>query len=184
MSKSPKDERSLPNKEDVRPQTTTPMGSQVPPHGHDHEYRDISFRGIYQFLVVLAATIVGTMLVVWGFFAILESRAESTDAERPPMAEPTRVERTDTLQPTPRIDMARFRQMEDSVLASAGWADETKTSAKIPIDAAIAYIVANPDAIGASAAVVADSVANDAPAATDSTAAAADDPHAGHDHGQ
>lgn len=126
-------------KENVVPQHTRPQGSTVAPSGRDHEYKDISFKSIIRFAVVLVALAAVTHILLWGVFEIFDSRHDQV-AARNPMAAPH------TLPPAPRLqvdegeDINEFRMQEDSMMHAYGWLDRNAGVARIPIDRAIEVI--------------------------------------------
>ena len=126
-------------KENVVPQHTRPQGSTVAPSGRDHEYKDISFKSIVRFAVVLVVITVVTHVLLWGVFEILDSRVTYAE-EYNPMALPN------TLPPAPRLqvdegeDINEFRMQEDSMMQAYGWLDRNAGVARIPIDRAIEVI--------------------------------------------
>ncbi len=133
---------------DVHLPKSAPQGTHIPPHGHDHEYRDISFRGIWQFVITLVVVTVAVQFGLWGMFNILENRAKASDTEPSPAGPPPVAVRSDTLLISPRYTLANFRQMEDSVLDSYAWVDEQKGIAKIPVDVALEVISSRLDTLG------------------------------------
>jgi hypothetical protein len=128
-------------KENVVPAHTRPQGSTVPPSGRDHEYKDISFKSIIRFVVVLAVLTVATCVLMWGMFEVLGERHEGTPARPNPMAGSGRQ-----IPPAPRLqvnegaDIHEFRRREDSMLNAYGWLDRGNGVAKIPIDRAMDLI--------------------------------------------
>jgi hypothetical protein len=128
-------------KENVVPSHTRPQGSTVPPSGRDHEYKDISFGSITRFVVVLIVLCAVSSALMWGMFEILEERHAMSDQRPNPMSDTTdRLPPLPRLQVNERMDIASFRQREDSMLKAYGWLDRSRGAARIPIDRAIDLI--------------------------------------------
>jgi hypothetical protein len=131
------DAKAMANLEDVVPTGTHPQGSTVPPHGDDHEYRDISFRTLYQAIIMIMGMIVVAALACFGLFRLLDSNTGRPTTPMSPMTETVRNTRGPQLQAEPRADMVTYRGHEDSVLNSYGWSDSIMHVARIPISRAI-----------------------------------------------
>lgn len=101
-----------------------------------HELSDLKPRAIVIFLVVLAVTIVGVLVVsmwVYDYSAYRLAKSEappSTLAKQAPPPEPR-------LQVFAPKDMQEFRAEEDATLTSYGWIDRTAGVVRIPIDRAM-----------------------------------------------
>lgn len=98
-----------------------------------HERSDVGTRFIYIGVVTLAISVVFlSLLVLWLFPK--ETLDRTLRLPLPQFPQPQ-------LQTTPRADMAAFRHAEMERLNSAGWIDQAKGVAHIPIAAAMRKIV-------------------------------------------
>jgi hypothetical protein len=101
-----------------------------------YETRDLTPRAIATFLVVLAVTIVGVLVVSMWIYDYSASRLAQTEAPPSPLAKPAAP-------PEPRLqvaapkDMQEFRAAEDAALKSYGWVDRAAGAVRIPIDRAM-----------------------------------------------
>ena len=101
-----------------------------------YETRDLTPRAIATFLVVLAVTIVGVLLVSMWIYNYSASRLARTEALSSPLAKPAAP-------PEPRLqvsalkDMQEFRATEDATLKTYGWVDRATGVVRIPVDRAM-----------------------------------------------
>lgn len=101
-----------------------------------YETRDLTPRAIATFLVVLAVTIVGVLLVSMWIYDYSASRLAQTEAPPLPLAKLAAP-------PGPRLqvsapkDMQEFRAAEDAILKSYGWVDRAAGVVRIPVDQAM-----------------------------------------------
>jgi hypothetical protein len=104
----------------------------------------VSYQGIAWFVVILAATTLFCMAVVWGLFRAMEYRTTRAEAQPAPLAVPM-GERG--LPPGPNLltdepgNLRTFRQREDAALTSYGWVDESTGVVRVPIDRAKALVL-------------------------------------------
>jgi hypothetical protein len=132
-----KKEVPLTMKENVIPDHTRGQGTTVASHGHDHEYRDISFRSIIRFAVSIVLLVLVAYVLMWGAFELLADRAAKSDTPVSPVASRTQVPPGPRLQASAATDMRSFRAHEDSLLNGYGWVDKGTGVARIPIGRAI-----------------------------------------------
>lgn len=101
-----------------------------------YETRDLTPRAIATFLVALAVTIVGVLVVSMWIYDYSASRLAQIEATPPSLAKPAAP-------PEPRLqvfapkDMREFRAAEDATLKSYGWIDRATGVLRIPIDRAM-----------------------------------------------
>jgi len=109
----------------------------------------ISYSGIVWFVVVLTVVTVGCQILMWGLFAFMQNRAESTDAVRSPV-QPALVQpgiqngqiigSPERPQPLMLVDeptvLHDFRERELQSLTTYGWVDRNAGTVRIPIDRA------------------------------------------------
>jgi hypothetical protein len=114
----------------------------------------ISYVGIAWFVVILTATTLVCMVIVWGMFGWMSSREASRDAARAPLADPVitpAIEEGRVLlggtEPQPGIlvvestVLRQFRGTEDTELTTYGWIDENTGTVRIPIERAKALLL-------------------------------------------
>jgi hypothetical protein len=101
-----------------------------------YETRDLTPRAIAIFLVVLAVTIMGVLVVSMWIYDYSAGRLAQTEAPPSPLAKPAAP-------PEPRLqvaapkDMQEFRAAEEATLKSYGWVDHAGGVVRIPIDRAM-----------------------------------------------
>ena len=114
----------------------TPVDGSSP----GHEQSDLRPRAIGIFLLVLALTIVGVLLVSMWIHDYSAGRLART---QPPSAPLTKQ----APPPGPRLqvaapkEMGELRAAEDAILTRYGWVDHTKGVVRIPIDRAMEVLV-------------------------------------------
>lgn len=92
----------------------------------------VSYPGIVWFVVILTATTVFCMALVWGLFEVMDYRNDRAQAA--PLAVPA-----GQLPPGPNLltdeaaNLRQFRQREDAALGSYGWADAATETVRLPI---------------------------------------------------
>ncbi len=92
----------------------------------------VSYQGIGWFVVILTATTVFCMALVWGLFEVLEYR--NVRAAPAPLAVPA-----GQMPPGPNLltdepdNLRQFRQREDAALSTYGWADPATETVRLPI---------------------------------------------------
>ena len=103
----------------------------------------VSYSGIVWFVVILTVVTVFCQGLMWGLFAVLESRADGRDAARAPLAAPQ-----GQAPPGPNLlailpsahgepaALKDFRAREEAILNSYGWADPNAGTVRIPIQRA------------------------------------------------
>jgi len=102
----------------------------------------IQYRAIIWFGIILAATTLVSMAIVWGMFAWMQSREIADDPGRVPLAAPA-----GQAAPGPGLivdepgNLAGFRARETHRLTTYGWADEAAGVLYIPIDEAKAKLL-------------------------------------------
>ena len=130
------------------------MPEIVNPETH-HETSDVNVRGVLWFIVIFVVFAILTHISVWIMFKQFAKMARHTTAT--PLTEMSRPASMDVpqqprLQPfptreqngvvkppnntTPIVDMVEMREHENQVLNSAGWVDQQKGIARIPIETA------------------------------------------------
>jgi len=122
------------------------------PHPHDgdggrgrgYEARDIKSSSILAAGIGLALMIVVFGAVAWGVYRHLASRAASSSPPPNPLAAAHARQQPPTprLQADPLRDLQEFRAHEDRWLDSYGWVDRKNAVIRIPIDRAVALLVA------------------------------------------
>jgi len=109
----------------------------------------IHYSGIGWFVVILTATTIFCMVLVWGVFEYMSSSAASRDAVRPAVAGPAVTPSIadgrivgSSARPGPEMlvieptVLEAFRAREDAELSTYGWVDENAGVVRIPIERA------------------------------------------------
>lgn len=112
-----------------------PPGTPVDGPSRGHEQSDLRPRAIGIFLLVLALTIVGVLLVSMWLYDYSAGRLARTQPSAPltkPIPPPG-----PHLQVAPTKEMGQLRRAEDAILARYGWIDRPTGVVRIPIDRAI-----------------------------------------------
>lgn len=103
----------------------------------------VSYSGIIWFVVILVVVTLACQVLMWGLFAALKDRAAGQDLARSPLAVPQ-----GQAPPGPNLlailpehfgepaALKEFREHEEAVLSSYGWADKNAGLVRIPIDKA------------------------------------------------
>lgn len=121
-------------------------------HGHATPARTegdgIAYRSLAWSMVILALITLTCYLIVWGFYVFMESRAESNDPVRSPLAAPAtyptivdgRIVSGSTA-PAPLLvnepaNLQKFRAQELETLTTYGWVDQNAGTVRVPIDVA------------------------------------------------
>ena len=97
----------------------------------------VSYQGIVWFVVILTATTVFCMALVWGVFRVTEYRTTRNEPQPAPLATPV-GERP----PGPNLltdeagNLRTFREREEAALTTYGWMDERAGTVRVPIDRA------------------------------------------------
>jgi hypothetical protein len=104
----------------------------------------ISYSGILWFVVILTITTIVCQVLMWGLFAVLRDRESSQDLARSPLAAPQ-----GQAPPGPNLiailpgsvhgepqSLKEFRDKENAILTTYGWADRNTGTVRIPIDRA------------------------------------------------
>ncbi len=134
-------EYDIPSDDVKAKQHTVQQGSTVPPAGDHHEYRDINFRGVIQFAVVLAILIVVSMLAMWGMFELFEAHTAENDPAPSPMKDTARMAPDPALQHDPVTDLKKFRAQQDSITTTYGWVDKQQGIVRIPVERAMEIVL-------------------------------------------
>jgi hypothetical protein len=107
--------------------------------GSAHENADVDGRRIWQTAAALAATIAGAVVAAYGGLALLHH--ETGRALAPTNATPAAMP-SPPLQGAPARDLAAFRAQKQALLAQYAWIDRDKGIVRIPIERAMALLVA------------------------------------------
>jgi hypothetical protein len=114
----------------------------------------ISYVGIGWFVVILTATTLVCMAIVWGMFEWMSSREASREAARSPLASPVVTPSIEEgrvllggIEPQPGIlvvestVLLQFQENEEAELTTYGWVDENTGTMRIPIERAKALLL-------------------------------------------
>lgn len=108
----------------------------------DYEKKDVDTEGVLHVGAgVIVATILSSVLVLF-LFNFLVDRARKADPPNPPLArhEQGRKPPEPRLQEMPFKDISELRADERQLLEAAGWVDEPKGLARIPIAQAMKIV--------------------------------------------
>ncbi len=118
-----------------------------------YDRTDLSARGIFMFLVSLAATCLVILLIAWGLMRYFAQQPLSQVPRTAAIVTPTRqisptgdpAQRfpAPQLQPDPVADLNKFRTSLEERLNSYGWVDKNTGIAHIPIEKAIEMMSQN-----------------------------------------
>ncbi len=108
-----------------------------------HETTDANVGGVFAFGAALAVVTAAAMLVTWLMFGYLRGHQAAVVPEYPLAAgHENRLPPEPRLQTDPRGDLQRLRAQEDRTLTTYGWVDKNAGIVRIPIDRAMALVVA------------------------------------------
>lgn len=113
------------------------------PNGVQYEKTDIDIAAVTKLgLAIVLITVVTAVLLV-PFIDLLKARGEERDPPEPAIAGfgPDRKAPEPRLQERPFDDWRAMHRQQAELLASYGWADETKGVARIPIEEAMKRLV-------------------------------------------
>jgi len=107
-----------------------------------YEARDVSLNALGKWLIALGVFIGGTALVTYGIFKLFVAPVVPGAEQRPgitvPLPPPPAP--NPALQPSPRLDLRKWREEEDEAMNSYGWVDRKKGIVRIPVDRAMDLI--------------------------------------------
>lgn len=116
------------------------------------ERQDLSPRGIYFFLVALAAGMALVAVLLWVAYHAMDAYESQHQPSQSPLVPQTQVDTRqvspDVINPFPqprlerneRLEINEFRLREEQALESYGWVDQKAGVARIPIDRAMQLI--------------------------------------------
>jgi hypothetical protein len=122
------------------------------PEAAGFERQDLSPRGVYVFLVGLAAVMAVVAVLLWVAYHAMDAYESQHQPSQSPLVPQTQV---DTRQVSPgvinafpqprlerneRLEINEFRLREEQALESYGWVDQKAGVARIPIDRAMQLI--------------------------------------------
>jgi hypothetical protein len=116
-------------------------GPENPDTSRGYEVEDASVREVLWTGVGLA---VGTIIVCIAVFGLLRVLQNAEIGSRQPISElnvSTTVPPEPRLQEKPWVEMELFRQREDQMLTTYGWADQASGRVRIPIDRAMDMVI-------------------------------------------
>jgi len=102
----------------------------------------ISYVGIGWFIVILTATTLFCMALVWGMFEWMDARETGREVQRAPLAAPMGA-----TPPGPNLltdepgNLQQYRATETEILTTYGWVDQNAGTVRIPIDRAKALLL-------------------------------------------
>ncbi len=123
------------------------------PNGEPTEGDGISYKGLAWSMIILTIITLFCYALVVGFFKFMESRAESADTPRAPLAAapvqpaiqdgrmvggPASVPSLLVGEP---MNLKKFRDEEEHLLSSYGWVDQNTAVVRLPIDRAKALLL-------------------------------------------
>lgn len=120
-----------------------------PPHDEDenprvaYEHGDADVFTVSKYAIALGFGILIAASAMWGLFSWFESRQNEEQTKLPASVIESRKSQAPPeprLQATPKLDLKEFLQSEEEALNSYHWLDATHTTARVPIDQAIAMM--------------------------------------------
>jgi hypothetical protein len=100
-------------------------GASIPPgaiedrvdHVNDHhEYRDLNFKSVVQFIVGLVAIVAISYISMYGMMKVFESQKAKNDPGISPLASPEWTPSPIDVQVAPHVDLVNDRARQDSIL--------------------------------------------------------------------
>ncbi len=115
--------------------------------------REISLRGIFWTVALVAGLAVLSAIVAWFILAGFRKVEDRRQPEPSPLLEANRVVQPPEprLQTAPEVELQHMRAEEDLALYHAGWVDRRGGTVRVPIDVAMEMIVARglgPEVVG------------------------------------
>ena len=105
-----------------------------------YETRDANVRGVFNFLVILGASLVVSALICWGLFRYF-SRQQAQPASAFPFAETRQMSLGPQLQVNPREDWLKYREQQEQSLETYAWENRTAGTVRVPIEQAMELLV-------------------------------------------
>ncbi|MFB3813200.1 MAG: hypothetical protein ACE14L_03740 [Terriglobales bacterium] len=117
-----------------------------------YDATDMSARGVFGFLFVLAIAVGLVIVLLWGLYKYaMKGEVELRPSISPPIVtgerkmqrvggDPAVTFPAPRLQPDPVADMNKFREREEEILNSYGWVDQARGTVHIPIEQAIQIV--------------------------------------------
>ena len=111
---------------------------KIPDTGY--EKRDANFRGILLFGSGLVLVTVAAFIAMWAMFNRFAAREAQRDVPVSPLTNERKPSTAPKLQTDPPKEIAELRALEEKLLNSYEWVNETVGIARIPIDRAMALL--------------------------------------------
>ncbi len=121
-----------------KPRNDTPLNS--PFHTPGYETRDANVRGVLNFLVILAAVLVGTGLVCWGMFHFFSAHIVDQPVTNSPFFETRQLPMGIQLQVNPLEDFRKFKAEQEKSLEAYS-ENRAAGTARVPIEVAMDMLV-------------------------------------------
>jgi len=113
----------------------------VPPGSNGHEESDANEGALTRLGVILLLLLGGVLVLMFGLLKLFEKYPPSQTTQVSSLAKQGALPSEPRLQAQPALDMATYRQWEDSMLTTYGWVDKEKGIVRVPIDSAIALVL-------------------------------------------
>lgn len=104
-----------------------------------YEQRDVSLEALGKWLIGLGIFIGATALVTYGIFKVFVAPAIPAGKQEPGLTVPLPPPPppNPALQPSPRLDLRKWREEEDAAMNSFGWVDRRRGIVRIPVERAM-----------------------------------------------
>jgi hypothetical protein len=112
------------------------MPSETAQKRNGHETRDIDIRFIGLFSLSMVVLLAGSLALMGWLFGIFAGKPVGRGRSAP-IAETRPYPPAPRLQASPTRDMQEMRRVENAILQSYGWIDQTAGIVRIPIDQAV-----------------------------------------------
>lgn len=118
------------------------QASRAPEAGGGPVDGELNFRGIFVFVGGLLAVTLVVMSLMWGVAVLFKGSRARKDPAPPALAEAreVRVPPGPNLQPNPSADLAVFRAVEETELATWAWVGGEKAVARVPVERALEIV--------------------------------------------
>jgi len=106
-----------------------------------YEKSDASPRGLFYFVLIMAALLIATFLFLVAVFKYLQKTENPGSFVAAPFAAIEPVPPSPRIQPDPGLDMQHYYQSQQNLLNTYGWVDRQNGVVRLPIDRAMGLLL-------------------------------------------
>ncbi len=117
-----------------------PRHGTAPDPREKHEHTDANAVGMIKIGVGLLLLLAGVLAVAYGILRLMEVFPPEQTTQPSALADQQALPPEPRLQVDPPVDLMKYRQWEDSVLATFAWVDRSRGTVRVPLDSAIAMV--------------------------------------------